>query len=44
MEKPIQSVLYIDPQQQKPKALCPVCGRECYGPGGCIRCARGSEA
>ena len=43
MEKPIQSVLYIDPQQKKPAALCPRCGRECYGPGGCIRCARDGD-
>lgn len=32
-------VPFRDPQQQRPSAFCPVCGREVYGAGGeCLYC------
>jgi hypothetical protein len=37
----IESVLYIDSQQQKPAAFCDVCGTELYAPSlVCLRCER----
>lgn len=39
-------VPFRDPQQDPPAGLCPVCGREVYGPAGeCIYCqAYGDDA
>lgn len=37
----IESVLYIDPQNEKPTAHCPECGGELYAPSFiCLRCKR----
>ena len=41
MTNAIEGKLYIDPQDQKPAAFCPVCGGERYAPSLiCIRCER----
>ena len=41
MNIPIEPRLYTDPQRCRPLGRCPVCGGECYPPGGrCIRCER----
>jgi len=36
-----ESILYTDPQAERPVCFCPVCGGECYGPSGiCVNCER----
>lgn len=41
MSTKIASILYIDPQDQKPADYCPVCGGEVYEPSlTCLRCER----
>lgn len=37
----IEPVLYLDPQAQRPRSKCPVCGGECWLPSlVCLRCER----
>lgn len=41
MRKQIEKILYFDPQDEKPKAFCPVCGGELYAvDASCLRCER----
>jgi len=41
MGQRIESILYIDPQAQKPAGYCSRCGGAVYFPGcRCIRCGR----
>ena len=41
MSTKIESVLYIDSQNQKPAAFCRCCGSELYAPSlVCLRCER----
>lgn len=41
MSTKIESLLYIDPQNEKPAAFCPECGGELYAPSMiCLRCER----
>lgn len=44
MSTKIQSVLYIDPNNQPPAALCPECGGELYAPSlVCLVCERSRQ-
>ena len=37
----IRPMLWTDPQAEKPRCFCPVCGGERYAPGcRCLRCER----
>jgi len=37
----LESILYRDPQAEKPARFCPGCGGECYWPSlVCLRCER----
>ena len=44
MSTEFKSVLYIDPQDQRPADFCEICGRELYAPSlVCLRCERRAQ-
>ena len=43
MNVTIEKILYFDPLQKPALYLCPRCGGEVYGSGGCLRCERRSH-